>query len=318
MNWARNRIVPAALLIAATLMTGTTTSFVGTANASEIKYVVNGTAITSYDIQRRAAFMKLQRRKGNLNQMAADEMINQVLQAQELARLRIRVTDEQVDAAYARFAQNNKMTLQQLDGVMSQSGVTKSHFKGYIRAQMGWGQALGSRARSGGGAGGKMTSEQEMVRKMLEKGGSKPKATEYMLQQVIFVVPPKDRGALLAKRKREAEAMRARFSGCDSTRQFAKGLIDVTVRDLGRVLEPALPPEWADSIKSTKTGGATTVRETERGVEFIGICRAKEVSDDRVAQLLFQKEGQAANADSDNLSKTYNEELRARAKIVQR
>lgn len=319
MNWARNRIVPAALLVAATLMTGTTTSFVGTASASEIKYVVNGTAITSYDIQRRAAFLRLQRRQGNVNQIATDDMINQALQAQELARLRIRITDEQVDAAYARFAQSNKMTLQQLDGVMSQSGVTKSHFKGYIRAQMGWGQALASRARGGGGApGGKMTSEQEMVRKMFDKSGSKPKATEYMLQQVIFVVPPKQRGALLGQRKREAEALRARFSGCENTRQFAKGLIDVTVRDLGRVLEPALPPEWADSIKSTKTGGATTVRETERGIEFIGICRAKEVSDDRVAQLLFQKEGQANDPESDNLAKKYNEELRARAKIVQR
>lgn len=318
MNWARNRIIPAALLVAATLITGTATSFVGTASASEIKYVVNGTAITSYDIQRRAAFLKLQRRKGNLNQMAADDMINQALQAQELARLRIRVTDEQVDAAYARFAQGNKMTTQQLDGVMNQSGVTKAHFKGYIRAQMGWGQALGARARGGSSAGGKMTTEQEMVRKMFEKGGAKPKATEYMLQQVIFVVPLKDRGALLGKRKQEAEAMRARFNGCESTRQFAKGLIDVTVRDLGRVLEPSLPPEWAESIKSTQTGGATTVRETERGVEFIGICRAKEVSDDRVAQLLFQKEGQENSSGSDDLSKKYNEELRARAKIVQR
>ena len=37
------------------------------AAASEIKYIVNNVPITSYDIQRRAAFMKLQRRKGNLN-----------------------------------------------------------------------------------------------------------------------------------------------------------------------------------------------------------------------------------------------------------
>jgi peptidyl-prolyl cis-trans isomerase SurA len=316
MNWARSRIVPATLVLAAVLMTGSATGFVASANASEIKYVVNGAAVTSYDIQRRAAFLKLQRRKGNLNQMAADEMINQTLQAQELARLRIRVTDEQVDASYARFAQGNKLTPKQLDTILAQSGVTKAHFKGYIRAQMGWGQALSMRGRAGG-AGGKMT-EQEMVRKMLEKGGAKPKATEYMLQQVIFVVPAKDRGALLGKRKREAEAMRGRFNGCESTRQFAKGLVDVTVRDLGRVLEPALPPDWADSIKATKTGGATAVRETDRGVEFIGICRAKEVSDDRVAQLLFQKEGQEGNGDNDGLSKKYNEELRARAKIVQR
>ena len=305
-------VLAAALLTAAATIASVPAG-VAPAHASEIKYVVNGKAVTSYDIQRRAAFLKLQRKGGA---GAAQEMVNQELQAQELARLRIRVTDDQVAAAYKRFAEGNRMTTKQLDQVLTQAGVTPSHFKQYIRAQMGWGQALSQRAR--GGPGGKRMTEQEMVRKMLERGGGKPSATEYMLQQVIFVVPAKERGAKLAKRRAEAEAMRARYNGCDSTRQFAKGLLDVTVRDLGRVLEPALPPDWADSIKATKVGGATKVRDTERGVEFIGICRAKEVSDDRVAQMLFQQEGQPQDANAEALSKTYTDELRARAKIIER
>lgn len=314
-NWAIKSILSASFLMTAATF-APLPGVVSVAQASEIKYVVNGRAVTSYDIQRRLAFLKLQRKKGNLASMAATEMVNQELQAQELERLRIRIPDDQVAASYKRFAEGNKMTTKQLDQIMAQSGVTSAHFKEYIRAQMGWGQALSARARSGAG-GGRMT-EQEMVRKMLERGGSKPSATEYMLQQVIFVVPAKERGAKLAKRRHEAEAMRARFNGCDSTRQFAKGLIDVTVRDLGRVLEPSLPPDWADSIKATKVGGATKVRDTDRGVEFIGICRAKEVSDDRVATMLFQQEGQPKNDDAEGLSKTYTDELRTRAKIVQR
>ena len=86
--------------------------------------------------------------------------------------------------------------------------------------------------------------------------------------------------------------MRQRFTSCETTRQFAKGLVDVTVRDLGRVLAPQLPPEWADSIKNAKPGTATNVRETDRGIEFIGICSSREVSDDRVAQLVFSSEGE--------------------------
>jgi len=122
----------------------------------------------------------------------------------------------------------------------------------------------------------------------------------------------------LAKRKREAEAMRARFAGCNQTREFVKGLIDVSVRDLGRVLGPELPPDWADAIKSTKPGSATSVRETERGVEFIGICSSREVSDDRVAQMVFQNEAAKNSNEADELSKKYIEELRKKAKIVQR
>ena len=292
--------------------------FAGTvvpAFASEIKYVVNGDAITSYDIQRRVAFLKLQRAKGNLNQLAADQMIEQSLKEAEMKRMNIKITDKAVDDAYARFAQNNKMTTDQLDTIMNKSGVTKSHFKDYIRSQMGWGQVVN--AKAGGDGDGRVT-EQEAVRRMLQQGGQKPKATEYMLQQVIFVVPAKDRGQMAARR-REAEAMRSRFSGCDASRSLAKGLIDVTVRDLGRVLEPQLPSDWADAIKETKSGGATKVRETQRGLEFIGICSAREVSDDRVAQMVFQKEESGGpDAGGDDLAKKFLKQLRDKAKIIQR
>ncbi|MDI6026397.1 peptidylprolyl isomerase [Corticibacterium sp. UT-5YL-CI-8] len=281
--------------------------------ASEIKYIVNDVPITSYDIQRRAAFLKLQKRKGN----AGEDMIEQTIKLAEMKRLNVRITDQQVADAYARFAASNKLKPAQMDQILAQAGVTSSHFKEFIRTQMGWNQALSRRFRSE--AGGGMT-EQDVVRKMLENGGNKPTATEYMLQQVIFVVPAAQRGAILAKRKREAEAMRGRFNGCESTRQFAQGLIDVTVRDLGRVIAPQLPPEWADQIKKTKTGGATTVRETDRGVEFIGICSAREVSDDKVAQLVFQNEGTGAGGDkqAEELSKKYLAELRTKARVVQR
>lgn len=280
--------------------------------ASEIKYVVNNVPVTTYDIQRRAALLKLQNRKGNLNQLAAEEMIDQTLRDAEVRRLGIRVTDEQVDAAFKRFAASNKLSTTQMAGILQQAGVTQDHFKGFIRSQMGWNQALSARFKSQGGT----MSEQDVVRRMQQQGGNKPSATEYMLQQVIFVVPASEKGKM-GQRKREAEAMRARFNGCDSTREFAKGLIDVTVRDLGRVLAPELPPEWADQIKKTQTGGATTVKETDRGVEFIGICSSREVSDDRVAKMVFQSETKS-DEQADVLDKNYLAELRKRARIVER
>jgi peptidyl-prolyl cis-trans isomerase SurA len=277
------------------------------AAASEIKYVVNDIPITSYDIERRAAFIRLQHGKGS----ASDQMIDQTLRVAEANRLHIRISDQQVDEAYARFAKNNKMPSEQLDEILSKSGVTKEHFKEFIRAQMSWSQVLAMRARSGG-----RLSEQEAVRKMLEKGGAKPSATEYMLQQVIFVVPASERGSI-GKRKHEAEAMRARFHSCDTTREFAKGLIDVTVRDLGRVLAPELPADWADSIKKAGPGQATAVRETDRGLEFIGICSSREVSDDRVAQIVLGDQKGAGDQKADEISKEYTDQLRKKARIVE-
>ena len=280
------------------------------AYASTIKYIVNDVPITTGDIQHRAAFLRLQHRKGD----AANEMIEQTLKLAEAKRLGIRISDAQVNDAFDRFAKNNKMQPAQLTQIMARAGVTAEHFKEYIRTQMAWGQAVSARSRSESG----LSSEQEAVRKMLDNGGEKPTATEYMLQQVIFVVPTAERKSILAKRKREAESMRARFNGCNTTREFAKGLLDVTVRDLGRVLAPSLPSDWADQIKKTKVGAATPVKETSRGVEFIGICSAREVSDDRVAELMLGGDEAEKNSDTEALEKKYVAELRQRARIVKR
>ena len=284
------------------------------AQASEIKYVVNNDAVTSYDIQRRAAFLKLQRKAGASAKMAADDMIDQVLKSQEMARRKIVIPQKAVDASFARFAASNKMTPQQLSGILDKAGVGAQHFKEFIRVQMGWGQIVSARYRKEG-----QLSEQDAAQRMLQQGGGKPSATEYLLQQVIFVVPAAEKGKL-AQRKREAEAMRERFTSCETTRQFAKGLIDVTVKDLPRVLAPQLPAEWADMIKATSPGAATKIRETDRGIEFIGVCSSREVSDDRVAQLVFQDKDKGGddNKKGDELSKQYVTELRSKARIIER
>lgn len=284
----------------------------GKAYAGDIKIVVNNVPITDYDIARRIAFLKLQRQRGNLRQKAKDALIEQALRAVEMKRLKINITKDAAEEAYKNFARRNKLSTKQFDGVLRQSGVTRGHFIEFLSVQMGWNQALGARYRATG-----RISEQDIVQRMLNDGGTKPTSTEYLLQQVIFVVPKAERKKLLKRRKREAESMRQRFSGCENTRKFAKGLVDVTVRDLGRVLEPELPPDWADSIKSTKEGGATIVRETQRGAEFIGICRSRIVSDDRVAQMVFQNES-GTNEKAEELSKKYIEELREVARIVER
>ncbi len=312
MNFFKSLIVACALALPLSGAMFAANMFAGYAHASEIKYVVNGLPVTSYDIARRAAFLKLQRRGGNVSQKAADEMIEQALRAVELQRLRINVSDKQVEEAFARFASGNRMKPAQMVQVLNQTGVTAKHFKEFVRVQIGWNQALGARYRATG-----QLSEQDAVQRMLQQGGEKPTATEYFLQQVIFVVPNDQRKSILGKRKREADALRGRFKGCDSTREFAKGLIDVTVRDLGRVLEPELPSDWEKLIKATKPGSATSARETPRGVEFIGICSTREVSDDRVAQMIFSNEG-TVNEKAEDLSAKYLKELREKARISKR
>jgi peptidyl-prolyl cis-trans isomerase SurA len=307
----RSAIVALGLTLSSVGMFTAMPGMVTASVASDIRYTVNGEAITSFDVQKRAAFLKIQGVKGG-EKAATDEMIDQVLRMQAGAQAGIRVGQAEVDAAFNRFASSNKMSPKQMGTVLNQVGVTPKHFKDYIRAQLVWGQVQQLQQRAtGGGA----TSMQDIVAKMLETGGKKPTSTEYILQQVIFVVPAAERGKKLGQRKKEAEAMRARYQSCDTTFDFAKGLIDVTVRDLGRVLEAELPGDWKDQIIATKAGGATSVRTTERGAEFIAVCRSRAVSDDKVAELQFRIDAVKGNGKEDDAAL---DALRKKAQIVKR
>jgi peptidyl-prolyl cis-trans isomerase SurA len=280
--------------------------------ASDIKVVVDDQAITSYDIARRRAFMQLQRRKGNLTKLATDELIEEALKRGAMTRAGYRIPDSRVDAAFANFARSNKLSTSQLTQILNQSGVTSKHFKEFIRVQIGWGQLVSAQA----GGTGQLMSEQEVVAKMLERGGDKPTSTEYTLQQVIFVVPS-DKRSRIGARRREANNMRSRIDGCENTIALASQLRDVSVRELGRVLELQLPDDWKKAVIGLQTGQTTRTRDTEKGVEFLIVCRARTVSDDRVAQLEFSTQALESGDDGGRGAEMLKQ-LRETARIQRR
>ncbi|AQS41568.1 MAG: Hypothetical protein BHV28_08690 [Candidatus Tokpelaia hoelldobleri] len=315
MTKLKNRLFAYALsALAAGLMTGNITLSPAMA-ASQVAVIVNGNAITNYDIQRRAAFLQLQGRGGG-TKAAREDMVDEMLRRVEMKKRNISVTDGEVNRAFAGFAERNRMSEAQLSQMLNQAGVTADHFKTYIRTQMGWGRLLSARFQSEGGV-----TDQQVARHILQNGGIKPTSNEYMLQQVIFVIPQNRRGAITGRRTQEANSLRARINGCNSIRStvnnaIANGMRDITVRNLGRNLELRLPPEWSSRVKATAAGKATTVRTTDRGVEFLVVCSRQKVSNDEVSRLVVGMEkDKKRDKQADALEKKYMKELRDNAQI---
>eukprot|EP01035_Chromulina_nebulosa_P009890 gene9890-13329_t len=100
--------------------------------ATQVVAVVNKTAITNSDVNRRAAFLRLQRRGGNLQKIAKEEMVEEALKREEIARVGMSVSTAEVDASFERFAQSNNMSVKQLNSVLDQAGVGAAHFKAFI------------------------------------------------------------------------------------------------------------------------------------------------------------------------------------------
>ncbi|SIP93712.1 periplasmic chaperone for outer membrane proteins SurA [Rhizobium sp. RU20A] len=315
-----NRMIRAAVLaglMGAAMAASTSSVVLAAGGGGAIRVTVNDTAITSGDIAKRVAFLKLQRQGGNLQATAREQLIEETLKRAEVARVGMSVSTQDVDAAFLRFAQSNKLSAAQLNTILDKAGVTTAHFKAYIAVQMSWPRVVNLRYNLGSNR----MSGADLVKRMQENGGKKPVTTEYFLQQVIFVVPEKRRGQILGKRQAEAKASRANFPGCEQAKVFAATMHDVSIRSLGRVLEQELPDDWKPLVLKAGDGITTDTRVTERGVEYLAICKKRQVNDDVAAEIVFRAEDLGKKKDGgaeDANSKRYLDELRKRAQIVTR
>ncbi len=183
---------------------------------TNIRAIVNGEPITNFDVQRRAAFLQLRRVGGDRSAKALEELAEEKIKMQEAKRRRVVASDSEVNTSFASFAKSNRMSAAQMSNILTRSGVTTDHFKEFIRAQISWNRTVGSKFRAE--TTGKST--QESLSALRENGGRKPETNEYLLEQVIFVLPQAKRNAAtLKQRKAEASAFRQQFIACGRNRE---------------------------------------------------------------------------------------------------
>ena len=279
-----------------------------------IRVLVNGDPITNYDIQRRKKFRQLRRLKAT-DEETIQELVDERIKVQEARKRGMLASDDQVAVAFANFAKGNKSTPERVGGDLERIGVGATHFKEFIRGQMSWSRVAGAKLQSET----QSKTQSEAIFELRKAGEQKPETTEYILQQIVFVIPDDKLKTLTKVRMGEALAFRQRYAGCDKAVEMAKGLHDVAVKDLGRKMQPELPPKWADEVSKLSEGQLTPPQATEQGVEMLGVCRSRVTSDDRAAQVLNQAKEYDSLAEKGNAAAdSYLAELRKSATIIYR
>jgi peptidyl-prolyl cis-trans isomerase SurA len=275
---------------------------------SSIKILVNDQPITTFDIAQRLRLMQLAHEKGGEKE-ATDQLINETLELADAKRRGFSIPESQVERAFASIAQGMKTNADQLSKMLKQAGVEPETLKRRVRAQMTWSQLVQARQR----ATSTVKASDVTATLLQETKNDQPKLTEYMLQQIIFVVPDKSSPAYINQRRQEAEAFRGRFTGCDKSLDLAKGLKDVVVRDLGRRESGDLGGKQGDDIKATPVGKATPPTQTSQGIEMIGVCSSKDVKSDVEARA--EVESKLSMEQSKTVGADYLAELRKSAVI---
>lgn len=285
----------------------------GSASAQTvIKVVANGIAITSYDIAQRTRLKQIANEKGG-SKAATDELIDEAVQLYEAKQRGVQISDTDVNNAFNGIAKQVKLSPTQFVQALSQQGVNASTLKSRLRAQMAWHALVQARMQRAAAFGTKEVEDQ------LAKAGKPTEdttTTEFILKQILFVVPKGSSAGYIAQRRREAEALRIRFTGCEKAVAQTSGLRDVAVRDLGRRNSAEMTGAQGTAIKVTPVGKATAPNTTDQGVELIAVCAKKQIQGQSAARQavedkLSQKQGEQVASD-------YLKELKGKAVIEYR
>lgn len=279
--------------------------------SSSIAVLVNEVPITNYDITQRQRLMAIGGAKTS-SKLATDELIDETLQMYEAGKKGVRVPDGQVDEAFNGIAQQLKLTTTQLVQALGSRGVDASSLKKRIRAQLTWQYLVQRRTQSKASI-----RTEDVTNALLAKGDPKQMTLhEYILQQIIFIVPQGSSASLYAQRRREAVQFRERFKGCDNSVDQAKQLRGVVVKPIGRRDDTQLNGPQGEDIKKTPAGKTAPPYQMDQGIELIAVCSVREVQSQAAARAEVTNELYGKQAK--DLGKDYLEELRKAAIIEYR
>ncbi|WP_421723314.1 peptidylprolyl isomerase [Bauldia sp.] len=300
------------LIASAVVAFATTFAIAPATAASTIRIKVDDQPITSYDIRQRTGLFRLTGVSGG-EKAAIQELIDETLQFIEAAKRGISIPESRVDVAIASIAQRVKMTPDALAKALSSEGVDIKTLRRRIKAQITWQRLVDARMRFEGAS---VSGSDVTAALFADNEGGTAKTTEYTLQQIIFVVPNGASSAVDSQRRREAEAFRSRFPGCEGSVELAKQLKGVVVKSLGRRTTEQLDGPDGDDIRGTPVGRTTRPMKSDGGYDLIAVCATRDLETNAAARV--QAENKLIQEKNQNLGKEYLAELREKAVIEYR
>jgi len=281
---------------------------------SAIRILVNDQAITSYDIQQRTAMIRAFTRGREGEKAAIEQLIDERLMLQEAAQRRVQISDAELDAEFASRARSANLSAAQFQQAMRQAGFDPQTFKSFLRANMAWARIVQSRFRATVDI-----TEQDVLAALTGREAApeeQRKATEYLVQQIIFVVPGGAGAGVEAQQQKEAAAFRSAFQGCEQSLQQASGKAGVVVKPPVRREEGQLGANLRAKLAGLEVGGVTQPEKVPEGIQLLAVCAKSEIAGQTEAAVEAREE--ISSERGQLLARRYLRDLRSDAVIEYR
>jgi peptidyl-prolyl cis-trans isomerase SurA len=284
---AIGRVLVAALLFVVAMLAAPSIAF-----CQQVVALVDGEPITSLDVDQRTKFMQMSTQKVPARQDVLNGLIDEILEIKEAHRFGIDVPDSEVDGAFANVGTRMGIDSQKLTQILASSGSSANTLKHRLRAELAWTNLVRGRYKASLEIRDSDVEAELQLHKTDEK--SDDVGYEYVLRPIVLVVQRGSASAAYEARKRDADALRARFQTCNEGISFARAIKEVAVRDQVTRFSADLPHELRAILDGTEVGHLTPPEQTDDGIQMFALCSKRETKSDtpdkrKVRDEMFQQ-----------------------------
>jgi len=300
----RGSLMTAALAVALTLAGGTI------AHAQQVVALVNGVPITQLDIEQRSKLDQLGGQKSPNRQEVLTTLIDEILEIREAKRFEIDVPDSEVQRSYNGVAERMGLDAPKMTEMLARAGASEATLKARLRAQLAWTALVRGRFKASLEI---ADTDVESELHLHETDEKKDVGYEYTMRSIVLIVPAGSPESAFETRKREADALRARFTDCNIGITFARALNEVSVRDQIIKFSADLPEQSRAIVDGTEVGHLTPPETIKEGIQMFAVCSKRETKTDtperkQIRDQMFEKKFGAK-------AKRYLQEIRSQAMI---
>lgn len=244
--------------------------------------IVNGDVITDTDIDQRLALV-LAANGGNVDEaerprlrlQVLRNLIDEKLQIQEAESNSIRIPDAEVEAAYARVAQNFRRTPTEFADYLKGAGSSPMSIKAQIRGELAWSRVLRRMVEPMVNVG------DDEVQQLIDKLNAAKGKDEFHVGEIFLSATSENENEVMAGASRIVEQVRGGASFVAYARQFSEASTAALGGDLGWVRAEQLNDNVAAVVTTLEPGNpATAISDPIRvagGVAIMALLEKRQV-----------------------------------------
>lgn len=241
--------------------------------------IVNGVVITRTDVDQRLALIQIANggripaeELPRLRQQVLRNLVDEVLQIQAAEGQEIKITQKDVDAYFARYAQSQfKMTPEQLSAYLRSNGASAETIKRQIHGEMAWSRLQRSRIEPF------VNVSEEEVKAVIDRLNAAKGQQEFRVSEIFLSATPETAAEALANAQRIVQQLRAGASFLAYARQFSEASTAAVGGDLGWVRAEQLPDALAAAVRAMPMGSISDPIAVPGGFSIVAVNDTRQV-----------------------------------------